>query len=92
MNFFNRFLALAFTLIITIFSCFSAFAVTAEEALTVKNKIIAVSYRGDTENYPENSLEAILSAKEIGADMVSRKSGAFSFCSTPGRSRRRSRR
>ena len=71
MNFFNRFLALAFTLIITIFSCFSAFAVTAEEALTVKNKIIAVSYRGDTENYPENSLEAILSAKEIGADMVS---------------------
>lgn len=71
MNFFNGFLALAFTLIITIFSCFSAFAVTAEEALTVKNKIIAVSYRGDTENYPENSLEAILSAKEIGADMVS---------------------
>lgn len=71
MNFFNRFLALAFTLIITIFSCFSAFAVTAEEALTVKNKIIAVSYRGDTENYPENSIEAILSAKEIGADMVS---------------------
>lgn len=71
MNFFNRFLALAFTLIITIFSCFSAFAVTAEEALTVKNKIIAVSYRGDTENYPENSLEAILSAEEIGADMVS---------------------
>ena len=71
MNFFNRFLALAFTLIITIFSCFSAFAVAAEEALTVKNKIIAVSYRGDTENYPENSLEAILSAKEIGADMVS---------------------
>ena len=71
MNFFNRFLALAFTLIITFFSCFSAFAVTAEEALTVKNKIIAVSYRGDTENYPENSLEAILSAKEIGADMVS---------------------
>lgn len=71
MNFFNRFLALAFTLIITIFSCFSAFAVTAEEALTLKNKIIAVSYRGDTENYPENSLEAILSAKEIGADMVS---------------------
>lgn len=71
MNFFNRFLALAFTLIITIFSCFSVFAVTAEEALTVKNKIIAVSYRGDTENYPENSLEAILSAEEIGADMVS---------------------
>ena len=71
MNFFNRFLALAFTLIITIFSCFSVFAVTAEEALTEKNKIIAVSYRGDTENYPENSLEAILSAKEIGADMVS---------------------
>lgn len=71
MNFFNRFLALAFTLIITIFSCFSAFAVTAEEALTAKNKIIAVSYRGNTENYPENSLEAILSAKEIGADMVS---------------------
>ena len=71
MNFLNRFLALAFTLIITIFSCFSAFAVTTEEALTVKNKIIAVSYRGDTENYPENSLEAILSAKEIGADMVS---------------------
>ena len=44
MNFFNRFLALAFTLIITIFSCFSAFAVAAEEALTVKNKIIAIKY------------------------------------------------
>ena len=33
--------------------------------------MIAVSYRGDTENYPENSLEGVKSAFEMGAHMVS---------------------
>ena len=51
---------------------FSAFARSAEADINDgKRDIITVSYRGDTENYPENSVEAILSAKEAGADMVS---------------------
>lgn len=33
--------------------------------------LMSVSYRGDTASYPENSLEAILSAVKLGADMVS---------------------
>lgn len=33
--------------------------------------LLSVAYRGDTASFPENSLEAVISAKEKGADMVS---------------------
>lgn len=33
--------------------------------------LMSIAYRGNTALFPENSLEAILSAKEIGVDMVS---------------------
>ena len=61
-----------FTLILVLSLGFTAFAENSQEHLNDnRNGLIAVSYRGDTENYPENSIEAILSAKELGADMVS---------------------
>ena len=62
------------TLILTLMLNFTvtSLGVSAEEKFENNRMgLISVSYRGDTENYPENSLEAILSAKEIGADMVS---------------------
>ena len=59
------------TLILTFSISFSSFASADEKLNNNRNGLISVAYRGDTENYPENSLEAILSAKEIGADMVS---------------------
>ncbi len=34
-------------------------------------RIVAVSHRGDTANYPANTLEAVMSASEKGADAVS---------------------
>lgn len=36
-----------------------------------RNGLVAVSYRGVTENYPENSLEGIKAAFQLGAHMVS---------------------
>lgn len=61
-----------FTLILAFCLGFTAFAENLQEHLyNNRDGLIAVSYRGDTENYPENSIEAILSAKELGADMVS---------------------
>lgn len=36
-----------------------------------EGNLLSIAYRGDTAFYPENSLEAVLSAKEKGADMVS---------------------
>ena len=62
------------TLILTLMLSFTvtSLGVSAEEKFENNRMgLISVSYRGDTEKYPENSLEAILSAKEIGADMVS---------------------
>ena len=61
----------AITLITALIMSFSAFASAEESLSNNRSGLISVSYRGDTENYPENSIEAILSAKEIGADMVS---------------------
>ena len=61
-----------FSLILVLSLGFTAFAENSQEHLyNNRDGLIAVSYRGDTENYPENSIEAILSAKELGADMVS---------------------
>lgn len=63
-------LAFIFTFILNMVVFTSA--ITAEEKIQNNRQgLIAVSYRGDTENYPENSIEAIVSAKKIGADMVS---------------------
>ena len=47
--------------------------------------LICVSYRGDTADFPKNSVEGILSAKGKGADMVSvsvlkTKDGVFVLC------------
>lgn len=70
MKFQKRFLAVALILIFSIGFVFSAFATETDINDNIKD-IITVSYRGDTANYPENSVEAILSAKEAGADMVS---------------------
>ncbi len=53
---------------------FSSFASEIRVKDKLYNKgsgLMAISYRGDTSMYPENSLEGILSAKEKGAHMVS---------------------
>lgn len=42
-----------------------------ENLQRISSEILSVSYRGDTENYPDNSLEGVISAFGKGADMVS---------------------
>lgn len=42
-----------------------------ENIQKINSEILSVSYRGDTANYPDNSLEGVISAYEKGADMVS---------------------
>lgn len=72
MRFKRTLFTLAFIFIFILNTVVFTSAITAEEKIQNNRQgLIAVSYRGDTENYPENSIEAILSAKEIGADMVS---------------------
>lgn len=67
-----------------------------EKLCNNKGGIMSVSHRGDAVSYPENSLEAVLSASKKGADMVSvsvqksadgvfvlcEKGDLSSFCST----------
>lgn len=72
MVFKKKSLLIIFTAMMLIFSLsVSSFASGTEKLNERKNGLMAVSYRGDTSIYPENSLEGILSAKEKGADMVS---------------------
>ncbi len=72
MKFRRTFYILTLILVLLLSFTVTSFGVSAEEKLENNRRgLISVSYRGDTENYPENSLEAILSAKEIGADMIS---------------------
>lgn len=72
MRFKRTLFTLAFIFIFILNTVVFTSAITADEKIQNNRQgLIAVSYRGDTENYPENSIEAILSAKEIGADMVS---------------------
>ena len=55
-------------------ACIPAFAsltVYSEALYGEEDRIMSVSYRGDTSLYPENSLEGVLSAEEKGADGVS---------------------
>lgn len=42
-----------------------------ENLQRISSEILSVSYRGDTANYPDNSLEGVISAFGKGADMVS---------------------
>ena len=72
MKFRRTFYILTLILVLLLSFTVTSFGISAEEKFENNRMgLISVSYRGDTENYPENSLEAILSAKEIGADMVS---------------------
>lgn len=77
-------------LILTVsFPCFSAFAAKEEnkwEKLSDnRSGLMSIAYRGNTASFPENSLEGIISAEEIGVDMVSvniekTKDGVFVLC------------
>lgn len=72
MKFIRTFYILTLVLVLLLSFTVTSFGISAEEKFgNNRMGLISVSYRGDTEKYPENSLEAILSAKEIGADMVS---------------------
>ncbi len=51
--------------------CFASLMVYSEKLYGEEDRIMCISYRGDTALYPENSLEGILSAEEKGADGVS---------------------
>lgn len=67
-----------FFILSSISACFaadeSADVLKADEVLSIlktsDERPLCVSKYGDTENYPENSVEAIASAAEIGADMI----------------------
>ncbi len=69
----------SYILIVAVIICstfFSAGALFEKEIAVGKfysaeQKLLCISHRGDTENYPENSLEGIKSALKMGADFVS---------------------
>ncbi|MBQ3136380.1 MAG: hypothetical protein IJB74_02750 [Clostridia bacterium] len=52
-------------------SCSASLTVYSEKLYGEEDSIMCISYKGDTALYPENSLEAVLSAEEKGADGVS---------------------
>lgn len=70
MNFKKKFLYILTVLLLLTFSVNSAFAVN-EADVADENRLLCISYRGDTAHYPENSLEGVISAFRKGADMVS---------------------
>ncbi len=70
MNFKKKFLYILTVLLLLTFSVNSAFAVN-EADVADENRLLCISYRGDTASYPENSVEGVLSAFRKGADMVS---------------------
>lgn len=66
------FCVLTLTAVLLLSFTASACGFSAEERFNNNSKgLIAVSYRGDTESYPENSIEGVKSAFELGAHMVS---------------------
>jgi hypothetical protein len=68
----RTFYILTLVLILLVSFAVASCGFSAEERFNNNREgLIAVSYRGDTENYPENSLEGIRSAFELGAHMVS---------------------
>ena len=65
---------LIITVILSVFFCSSAVEskkAPYESLQRISSEILSVSYRGDIANYPDNSLEGVLSAFRKGADMVS---------------------
>ncbi len=70
MNFKKKLLYILTVCLLLTFSvpCFSA---VNESDKQEEGRLLCISYRGDTENYPENSIEGVFSAFEKGADMVS---------------------
>lgn len=65
-------LLIASALIISLsLSCLGAEIGFNENMYGEEDRIMCISYRGDTSLYPENSLEGVLSAEEKGADGVS---------------------
>lgn len=74
MSFLYKFSAFIMSIAALVLMCTSlAFAKNDVSALVSDNRggILSVSHRGDTEHYPENSLDAVLSASEKGASMIS---------------------
>ncbi len=64
-------LTLSALLFVSAFSCFALDSFQVETDYSYENRVMCISFRGDTVLYPENSLEGILSAEEKGADGVS---------------------
>ncbi len=77
MSFKNRFTSYILLVAAIIFTtAFSSSALSEKEIAVGKfysteQKLLCISHRGDTELYPENSLEGVKSALEKGADFVS---------------------
>lgn len=73
MNFKKKLLYILTFCLLMSFIASCCFAVNGEVAADKKteSRLLCISYRGDTANYPENSLEGVLSAFKKGADMVS---------------------
>lgn len=74
MKFFKKmsrviFFTFVFMCMLCVFACAKDNAY--EKMLDNKGGILSVSYRGDSAQYPKNSLEAVLSAADKGADMIS---------------------
>lgn len=63
------FLVFLFMCVCCVFAC--AKGESYEKLLDNKGGILSVSHRGDSAEYPKNSLEAVLSAADKGADMIS---------------------
>lgn len=64
------------SLVLCVLLSLFSFSASAKEDIYVrlsdnKGGIISMSHRGDTVSFPENSLEAVLSAADKGADMIS---------------------
>lgn len=72
-NFTKRFLFLFSVLLFVPLFCLAAFGAgqTAYDKITSADGIVSISHRGNTAEYPENSLEAVRSAQKIGADLIS---------------------
>ncbi len=58
-------------LFVSSLTCLGTDSFSVETVYGEENRIVCISYRGDTALYPENSLEGVLSAEEKGADGVS---------------------
>lgn len=63
-----------------VITLFSAFALPSDQTVAEvlsdnQGRILSIAHRGDTAEYPENSLEGVLSAGKKGADMVSVRIG-----------------